>query len=82
MVRHFQVGDRVRVVDPTTSEVGTVVALGAVLGSDFERVECVRVLWPVGSEPRTQGWDGRLHRWHEADGIELFTPADDRGGAS
>lgn len=70
--RRFTTGDRVRLRDALTSEVGTVVATGAILDSEGTgRIETVSVLWPVGSEPRTRGFEGRPRRWHEASDLEL-----------
>lgn len=70
--RRFTTGDRVRLRAAATNEVGTVVASGAILDSDGAgRIETVQVLWPVGSEPRTRGFEGRPRRWHEADDLEV-----------
>lgn len=68
--RRYRSGDRVRLVDTATSEVGTVTRTGAVLNEDGSRTEHVEVLWPIGATPSTRGFDGRRRRWHSPSDLE------------
>jgi len=68
--RRYRTGDRVRLVDAATSEVGTVTRTGAVLDDDGSRTEHVEVLWPVGSIDATRGFEDRQRRWHSPSDLE------------
>jgi hypothetical protein len=78
--RRYRKGDRVRLVDAKTSEVGEVLAVVDMLDDEGGRFETCGVLWPIGSEPRTRGFDDRLTRWHPAsDLVQVLVPV---GGAA
>ncbi len=68
----YSKGDRVQLSNAKTTEVGTVVGFGATLNPDGSRRRTLEVLWPVGSEEGTRGFEGRLRRWHELDEIVFF----------